>query len=150
VGIKDKLLLATVLVAIIFTATAIYMDDSGADVSNKVANGEAEMASASLNAARQAFWERDLEGAEKLYRNITISDVDNINAWGELGNIYFMQSKWKDAARAYTEVTLKLIEMQDFQQAAYMHSMVNRLDRDQAERINEHLRTLQMSNSGVR
>ena len=96
----------------------------------------------SLSDARQAFWERDLVKAERLYRVITNSDGANINAWGELGNIYYMQARWQEAANAYAEVTLHLIEKKDMSQAAYFHNLVNRMDKVQSERINKRLREL--------
>ena len=145
-AIKNNLLLTVVLAAVVVTGIAIYNHDEGYDEHAGDMGNPPGMTGndADLNAARQAFWQRDIDGAEKLYKKITMSDVDNINAWGELGNIYFMQSKWKDAAQAYAEVTLKLLDVNDFPRAAYMHGMVNRLDPEQAERINERLRTLQM------
>lgn len=96
----------------------------------------------SLSHARQAFWERDLVKAERLYRVITSTDEANIDAWGELGNIYYMQARWQEAANAYAEVTLRLIEKKDMPQAAYFHNLVTRMDRGQSERINERLREL--------
>jgi len=150
VAIKNKLLLTVMLAVVFVIGMAIYINDKeNSDADSSVAQaGAGDVESAddiSLDAARQAFWQRDMEGAEKLYRKITMSDVDNINAWGELGNIYFMQSKWKEAAQAYAEVTLKLLDANDFPRAAYMHNMVNRLDPEQAGRINERLRMIQMS-----
>ena len=141
----NKLLLAIVVAAVVITGIAIYDNEEHSEIAtNSGEAGDASGNDASLNAARQAFWQRDMASAENLYKKITMSDVDNINAWGELGNIYFMQSKWKAAAKAYAEVTLKLLDENDFPRAAYMHSMVNRLDPAQAGRINERLRRLQM------
>lgn len=102
----------------------------------------------SLAEARQAFWARDMAKAERLYQKITKSDVDNINAWGELGNIYYMQSRWQEAATAYTEVALRLVEMGDIPQAMYLQQLVSRLDAKQAQRIHERLRTQQVSLKG--
>ena len=96
----------------------------------------------SLNEARKAFWAKDLAKAERLYRIMTKEDGANIHAWGELGNIYYMQSRWPEAAKAYTEVALRLIDKNDIQQATYFHGLVNQMDRTQSERINERLRSL--------
>ena len=96
----------------------------------------------SLGKARQAFWAQDMVKAEQLYQEVANSDGSNINAWGELGNIYYMQSKWPEAAKAYTEVALLLIEKNDMPQAAFFHELVNQMDPAQSERINERLQKL--------
>jgi len=99
----------------------------------------------SLIGARKAYWAGDIAQAESLYSKITTTNTDNINAWGELGNLYYMQARWKDAATAYTEVALLLIAKNDMQQAAYFHGVVVRLDRVQSERIYKRLRSVSMA-----
>ena len=104
----------------------------------------------SITQARKAFWERDLLKAERLYRIITKSDNADMDAWGELGNLYYMQARWKDAARAYAEVALRLIDKKEMQRAQFFHRLVSQMDQEQSARINEHLRNLnskQESNS---
>ncbi len=104
--------------------------------------------SESINDARQAFWSRDLPKAERIYRTLTSAADANINAWGELGNIYYMQARWKEAANAYTEVALRLIEKNELQQAAFFHRLVSQMDRAQSERINQQLRSLKTKQEG--
>ncbi len=99
----------------------------------------------SLTEARQAFWARDMAKAERLYRIITSADKGNLKAWGELGNIYYLQSRWQDAAAAYTEVAINLVDKGDIPQAMYLLQVVGRLDARQAQRIHEHLRSQQAS-----
>lgn len=96
---------------------------------------------ASLNGARHAFWAGDVAGAEQRYRDITSADKGNINAWGELGNIYFLQSRWQEAAGAYTEAALRLIEAGQLRQAAYLHVLVIQMDPAQAARIDAQLQS---------
>ena len=112
-------------------------DDQVEAVSEQVTSEEM-----SLSEARQAFWERDLAKSERLYRVITNTDGDNIDAWGELGNIYYMQARWQEAANAYAEVTLRLIEKKDMPQAAYFHGLIRQMDRGQSERVDQRLREL--------
>jgi tetratricopeptide (TPR) repeat protein len=102
----------------------------------------------SLNEARQAFWARDMARAERLYQKITKADEANIQAWGELGNIYYQQARWQDAAAAYTEVALRLVDKGDIPQAMYMQQLVSRLDGKQAQRIHERLSSQQASPQG--
>jgi len=114
--------------------------------------GQVAVEEMSLAEARQAFWARDMAKAERLYQIITKADAGNIDAWGELGNIYYIQSRWQEAAAAYTEVALRLVEMGDIPQAMYLQQLVSRLDGKQAQRIHESLRsqkvTQQVSQQG--
>ncbi|MCK4742583.1 MAG: hypothetical protein KAT25_02050 [Sulfuriflexus sp.] len=125
------------LVVGVAVAYVFIKDDQVDAVANKAVSEEM-----SLSEARQAYWARDMAKSERLYRIITSTDETNINAWGELGNLYYMQARWQEAARAYAEVALGLIEKDDLQQAAYFHSLVNQMDREQSERINQRLRKL--------
>lgn len=129
-------------IAVGIAVAYVFIKDDQVDASSEQVMSE-EM---SLSDARKAFWGRDLVKAERLYRVITNADENNIDAWGELGNIYYMQARWQEAANAYAEVTLRLIEKKDMPQAAYFHDLVRRMDRGQSERINERLRELNNMN----
>lgn len=50
--------------------------------------------------ARQAFWKRDMEKAEELYKKL-VAESGEPDAAGELGNLYYMQRRAKDAAELY-------------------------------------------------
>lgn len=93
----------------------------------------------SLGTARQAFWLGDMQQAENLYLKIIAINVDNINAWGELGNIYYMQAKWTKAANAYAEVALQLINNNDTSQAVFFYHLINQMDRAEAKRVSKRL-----------
>lgn len=135
-------LLAYIAVGIGVAYVFIHDDRVEAVAEQKVAE------ETSLNDARQAFWARDMAKAERLYQKITNTDEDNIHAWGELGNIYFQQSRWQDAAAAYTEVALRLVDKGDIPQAMYMQQLVSRLDGKQAQRIHERLSSRQAGPQG--
>ena len=132
-------LFAYIAVGVAVAYVFIRDDQVGAVVEQAVTD---EM---TLTEARQAFWARDMPKAERLYRIITTADKANIHAWGELGNIYYLQSRWQDAAAAYTEVAINLVDKGDLPQAMYLLQVVSRLDGRQAQRIHEHLRAQQAS-----
>ncbi len=96
-----------------------------------------------LTAARQAFWQRDLPKAEALYKQQISNDNASANSWGELGNIYYLQAKWQQAAFAYTEAALFLLDKGDFPQALFLRYIVSGLDPEQVKRIDQRLRALQ-------
>lgn len=101
-------------IAVGIAVAYVFIKDDQVDASSEQVMSE----KMSLGDARKAFWEKDLVKAERLYRVITNADEANIDAWGELGNIYYMQARWQEAANAYAEVTLRLIEKKDMPQAA--------------------------------
>lgn len=141
---KSVLFVLLAYIAVGITVAYVFIrDDQVEAVAEQVAVEEMSLAE-----ARQAFWARDMARAERLYRKVTTADEGNINAWGELGNIYYLQSRWQDAAAAYTEVALRLVEMGDIPQAVYLQQLVSRLDGKQALRIHERLRSQQSSTQG--
>jgi len=96
-----------------------------------------------LAEARQAFWQRNLPKAEALYKQQIENAKANADSWGELGNVYYLQAKWQQAAIAYTEAALLLLNKGDFPQAMYMRYIVVGLDPVQAKRIDDHVKALQ-------
>ena len=107
------------------------------------AKPETQTAAADLNKARQAFWQRNLPKAEALYKEQIKHSVADANSWGELGNVYYLQAKWKQAAQAYTEAALVLLDKGDFPQAMFLRYIVIGLDPVQAGRIDERMLALQ-------
>lgn len=97
----------------------------------------------SLAQARQAFWAHDLVAAEAIYRQLIKYDPVVADAWGELGNLYYGQAKWPQAAEAYAEAAIQLLERNEYPQAMFLHYMVRGLDPEQAARIDAKLRAMQ-------
>lgn len=137
-SMRNTLLAAAGLIVLMIVALMYFDEDEHGGTLITETNEE----TVSIDAARKAFWEHDLPKAERLYRMLTTSKVADINAWGELGNIYYMQGRWKDAAVAYAEVALKLIDEQKMQRAAFFHQLVRQMDVEQSARIDQHLREL--------
>ena len=109
---------------------------------------EADSKAADLRTARQAFWQRDLPKAEALYKQQIATAAPNADSWGELGNIYYIQARWKQAAAAYTEAALLLLDKGDFPQAMFMRYIVMGLDPLQVKRIDDHVRAMQAPVNG--
>jgi len=104
---------------------------------------EVKRSAVNLTYARQAFWQRDLPKAEALYKEQIKTAEINADSWGELGNVYYLQAKWQQAATAYTEAALILLKKGNFPQAMFLRYIVIGLDPAQAQRIDEYLQTLQ-------
>ncbi|WP_456389469.1 hypothetical protein [Profundibacter sp.] len=62
-----------------------------------------------LTDARQAYWNRDLKGAEAQYKSLVADAPTNADIKGELGNLYYGMRRMVDAARMYHQAGLQLI-----------------------------------------
>jgi len=136
--IRNVLMVAAAFIVVMAMVLIFYGDDSPHGMSVSHADEQSE----SIDDARKAYWEQDLLKAERLYRIITKADDASVDAWGELGNIYYLQARWKEAANAYAEVTLRLIDQKEMQQAAFFHRLVHQMDPEQSARINKRLSDL--------
>ena len=93
--------------------------------------------------ARQVFWSRDLASAEEHYQELLQQNPAVVEAWGELGNIYYARAKWQQAAEAYAEAAMQLLEQGQYTQAMFLHYIVRGLDQAQAQRIETKVHTMQ-------
>lgn len=59
--------------------------------------------------ARQLFWNGNPADSEKIYLNLTRLDNSDPDIYGELGNVYYAQGKWKLAGEAYYEAAIRLM-----------------------------------------
>ena len=85
--------------------------------------------------ARNAFWHGDMEEAEKAYRELTEHEELAMDAYGELGNVYYAQGKWQEAGKAYYETAVRLIELKQPYQVNYLLRVIQGLDSESAEKL---------------
>lgn len=140
--VTSKRVLSIVVIAAALSACG---GEKKSSTSKEKAGGQAAstmaaQANGELQAARQAFWQRDMTEAEKQYQALVKEDSATADAWGELGNVYYAQGKWQEAAAAYAEAALRLIENKNMGQAMHLHQVVAGMDAEQAKRIDEKLR----------
>ena len=64
---------------------------------------------------------------------------DDPNAYGELGNLYYMQSKWKQASDAYYQAALKLSKTKKTYQAQHLLRIIRGLDTETADKLQAEL-----------
>jgi tetratricopeptide (TPR) repeat protein len=96
-----------------------------------------------LAEAREAYWLRDYETAESLYRQLTTMEPDNPDGYGELGNMYFSQGMWELAASAYFEAGTRLVKEGQLEQARQLVDVIRGLDGTQAEELNKRIAAAQ-------
>jgi len=88
-----------------------------------------------LASARKAFQQQDIDGAIRKYRQLIELDEHSSNAFGEMGNIFYMQGKWQEAGAAYYEAAVRLVENGHMQQVVYLYRVIQGLDRTKAEQL---------------
>jgi hypothetical protein len=89
--------------------------------------------------AREAYWLRDFEMAEQHYRNLIQLDPDNPDGYGEMGNMYFSQAKWDEAAAAYYEAGTRLLEQGHVDQARQMLEVIRGLNGPRADDLESQI-----------
>jgi hypothetical protein len=92
-----------------------------------------------LAKAREAFWLRDYEVAEKHYQVLTQREPDNPDGFGELGNMYFSQGRWEEAAAAYYEAGIRLISEGLLTHAGQMVEIIRGLNGTQADDLEKQI-----------
>ena len=92
-----------------------------------------------LMTARQLFWNSDTGDAEKTYLDLIKIDDSNADIYGELGNVYYSQGKWKQAGEAYYEAAVRLLasekDGQNVNRVSYLLRVIQGLDRESAEKL---------------
>jgi tetratricopeptide (TPR) repeat protein len=79
--------------------------------SKKEESGEA------LNQAREAYARGDAEGAVRAYSEVVKKNPTNIDAQGELGNVYYMTGRLQEAAQAFFEAAKLMIDQKQVERA---------------------------------
>ena len=117
------------------TATEVQPDVSGAAQSTPASTSEVKPYEL-LAAAREAFWLHNYDDAEKNYRALTELEPQNPDGFGELGNMYFSQGRWEEAAAAYFEAGTRLISEGRLDPARELVNVIRGLNGQQADELN--------------
>lgn len=92
-----------------------------------------------LYTARKLFWNGNLQASEKLYLELANFDDSDPDVYGELGNVYYAQGKWKQAGKAYYEVAVHLLEQKNNDQTSnrvgYLLRVIQGLDKESADKL---------------
>lgn len=94
---------------------------------------------ASLDDARAAFWAQDFAQAEKLYQQLASADPAAADPLGELGNLYYTQGRWNDAADAYAGAVTRLAAVGDMPRARHLLRVLDGLDPARAQAVWESI-----------
>jgi tetratricopeptide (TPR) repeat protein len=89
--------------------------------------------------ARQAYWDGDLAEAERLYQSLIIENPDKADAYGELGNLYYSQGAWIEAAKMYYQAGLLLTEQGASERAGTLVGILTALNPNFADDLQNEL-----------
>ena len=89
--------------------------------------------------ARKAFYKRNYEASITAYKQLIENTVDNYDAYGELGNVYFNQGKKTEAAAAYYEAASLLVKFGYERRADSLLPLLTYLDAEKATQLKELL-----------
>ncbi len=89
--------------------------------------------------ARKSFYRRDYEESEKRYKRVISMTKDNYDAYGELGNVYFHQGKNDEAAAAYLEASIILINVGEVERAKSLLGLMRFLDKEKAALLKDRI-----------
>jgi len=89
--------------------------------------------------ARLAYWNGDFKTSEDSYVKLTTMVKDDPNSYGELGNLYYQQSKWKQASDAYYHAAILLKELKHEYQAHHLLRIIRGLDTETANKLQQEL-----------
>jgi hypothetical protein len=117
------------------TATAMQPSVSGAPQTTRDPDVEVKPYEL-LAAAREAFWLHNYDDAEKNYRALTQLEPQNPDGFGELGNMYFSQGRWEEAAAAYYEAGTRLVREGRLDPARELVNVIRGLNGQQADELN--------------
>jgi hypothetical protein len=92
-----------------------------------------------LHKARRAYWNGNMAEAEKAYQQLSELQSRDPNVFGELGNIYYAQGKWKQAGNAYYEAAIRLIELNQPVQVNYLLRVIQDLDVESANKLRQRM-----------
>jgi tetratricopeptide (TPR) repeat protein len=101
--------------------------------------GEPETPYNVLAKAREAYWLRDFAMAEQQYTKLTQLEPDNPDGYGELGNMYFSRGMWDEAANAYYEAGVRLLDEGLIVQARQMVDVIRGLNGSQADELDAQI-----------
>ena len=94
---------------------------------------------ARLEEARQAYWKRDIAGAEARYKGLVNDAPDNADIKGELGNLYFSQRRIPEAAEMYHQAGLQLIKDGNTQQVMGLVGVLQNIAPEKAADLRNRL-----------
>jgi len=88
-----------------------------------------------LMAARSAYWHHDIPAAISSYQSLIHQQPDAAFAYGELGNVYYMNGERLKAAQSFEQAAMLLIQQGQSARAATLIPVLGALDPTLAQKV---------------
>lgn len=85
--------------------------------------------------ARVSYWKGEVDKSEAYYLDLLKSEQSDPDLFGELGNVYYAQGKWKQAGEAYYQAALRLHDLNQINQVNYLLRIIQGLDKESADKL---------------
>ncbi len=92
-----------------------------------------------IDQARLAFKAGDHAQSIAHYQQASKQNPDDPNAYGEMGNVYYLQGKWQQAGQAYYEAATRLLAQGHAGQVQYLYRVIQGLDQESAKKLSRQL-----------
>lgn len=92
-----------------------------------------------ISQARSAFQSGDSDKSISLYQELAELNPDDPNVYGELGNVFYAQGKWKQAGQAYYEAASRLLQHGQTGQVQYLYRVIQGLDQESADKLRSQM-----------
>lgn len=102
-----------------------------------------------MQAARDAYAAGDTSAAIVAYQEVLLHDPDNLDARGELGNVYFAAGRLEDAAKAYFDVAVALLKKGDVAGAKALEPAIRGGSPELADKLSQMLSEGSHSDAGM-
>jgi len=93
--------------------------------------------------ARKAFWDKDVDSAKKIYKELIEAKPENPNLLGEYGNLMVQSQQFEEAVDTYERAANLLIDQKRYREVQPLVRFIGNFDRPRAERIVQRLRDQQ-------
>lgn len=102
-----------------------------------------------MQTARDAFAAGDTQAAIAAYQDILLQDPDNLDARGELGNVLFAAGRNEDAAKAFYDVAIRMLQRGDVAGARALEPAVRGGSQELADKLSQMLNESGHSDAGM-
>lgn len=92
-----------------------------------------------INNARHAFWQGNYKESVTLYEQAILHLPARVDAYGELGNVYYAMGEWDRSGENLYLAALRLIESGEIEAARYLSSVIKGLKPERAKELDKKL-----------
>lgn len=96
-----------------------------------------------LDGARLAFNNGDLQGALAAYKEYVASNAGDLNARGELGNVYYISGNYQEAAQTYYDLSKMLIDQKQMDMVPALLPIIGQVNPGLADELVEKMNQVQ-------